>query len=247
MAVQVSDTKHFKKGEKLPDGTTAKRGVVWNTKTGKRVTGKVLMASAGQGGMGATKSYKGGRSVKPKVAKSAAPKKSAPPKRVYDKSRDEKPRDEKSRDKGNDNGRKSYSYTPGTGGGAVTRRMTAAGKASQRRQASFAAASEKRRGLNAAAASRKSSTGRASAGNGSPAAAVRQSVVNFFRGRSSGSSRPTTATGTSGVSASAYKDSMRRYEAAKAARAAKAPEKPKVTKKTDKYIYYANGTKKKIS
>jgi len=71
MAVNISNTKHFKKGEKLPDGTTAKRGVVWNTKTGKRVTGKVVMTSAGSGGMGATKTYKAGRAV------SAAKKKSS--------------------------------------------------------------------------------------------------------------------------------------------------------------------------
>lgn len=63
MAVNISNTAHYKKGEKLPDGTIAKRGVVWNTKTGKRVTGTVMMAGAGQGGMSATKSYKGGRSV----------------------------------------------------------------------------------------------------------------------------------------------------------------------------------------
>lgn len=63
MAVSISNTKHYKKGDKLPDGTIAKRGVVWNTKTGKRVTGAVMMAGAGQGGMSATKSYKGGRSV----------------------------------------------------------------------------------------------------------------------------------------------------------------------------------------
>ena len=68
MAVNISNTKHFKKGEKLPDGTTAKRGVVWNTKTNRRVTGKVLMTAAGQGAMGATKSYKAGRAVKPKVS-----------------------------------------------------------------------------------------------------------------------------------------------------------------------------------
>lgn len=75
MAVNISDTKHFKKGEKLPDGTTAKRGVVWNTKTNKRVTGKVVMSASGQGGMGATKSYKAGRSVS--SMKRAAAKKNA--------------------------------------------------------------------------------------------------------------------------------------------------------------------------
>ncbi len=63
MAVDISDTKHYKKGDKLPDGTIAKRGVVWNTKTGKRVTGTVMMSAVGQGGMGATKSYKAGRAV----------------------------------------------------------------------------------------------------------------------------------------------------------------------------------------
>lgn len=75
MAVNIRDTKHFKKGEKLPDGTTAKRGVVWNTKTNKRVTGKVVMSASGQGGMGATKSYKAGRSVS--SMKRAAAKKNA--------------------------------------------------------------------------------------------------------------------------------------------------------------------------
>lgn len=73
MAVRVSDTKHFKKGDKLPDGTIAKRGVVWNTKTNKRVTGKVIMTNAGQGGMGATKSYKAGRAVKPKISSTKTP------------------------------------------------------------------------------------------------------------------------------------------------------------------------------
>lgn len=63
MPVNISNTKHYKKGEKLPDGSIAKRGVVYNTKTGRPVTGKVLMSAAGQGGMGATKSYKAGRSV----------------------------------------------------------------------------------------------------------------------------------------------------------------------------------------
>lgn len=70
MAVRISNTKHYKKGDKLPDGSIAKRGVVLNTKTGKPVTGKVIMTSAGQGGMGATKSYKAGRVVKPKSAAS---------------------------------------------------------------------------------------------------------------------------------------------------------------------------------
>lgn len=82
MAVNISNTKYFKKGEKLPDGTTAKRGIVWNTKTGKRVTGTVQMApaSAGAGTAGSTKSYKGGRSVaalQRTAAKKAAAKKTA--------------------------------------------------------------------------------------------------------------------------------------------------------------------------
>lgn len=72
MAVSISNTKHYKKGEKLPDGTTAKRGVVWNTKTGKRVTGTVTMTSAA--GV-AAKKYKGGRSVT--SIKRAADKKAA--------------------------------------------------------------------------------------------------------------------------------------------------------------------------
>ena len=63
MAINISNTAHYKKGEKLPDGSIAKRGVVINKTTGKRVTGKVTMTAAGQGGMGATKSYKAGRSV----------------------------------------------------------------------------------------------------------------------------------------------------------------------------------------
>jgi hypothetical protein len=63
MAVSISNTKHYKKGDKLPDGSIAKRGVVYNTQTGRPVTGKVMMSAAGQGGMGAIKSYKGGRSV----------------------------------------------------------------------------------------------------------------------------------------------------------------------------------------
>lgn len=63
MAVNISNTKYYKKGEKLPDGTTAKRGTAWNTKTNKPLTGKVVMPSAGQGGMSGVKSYKGGRSV----------------------------------------------------------------------------------------------------------------------------------------------------------------------------------------
>lgn len=73
MAVSISNTKHYKKGEKLPDGTTAKRGVVWNTKTGKRVTGTVTMTSAA--GV-AAKKYKGGRSVT--SIKRAADKKATP-------------------------------------------------------------------------------------------------------------------------------------------------------------------------
>ena len=46
MAVNISNTKYYKKGEKLPDGTTAKRNIVWNTKTGKRVTGTVTATTA---------------------------------------------------------------------------------------------------------------------------------------------------------------------------------------------------------
>lgn len=76
MAVKISNTAHFKKGEKLPDGTIAKRGVVWNTKTGKRVTGTVVMSGSGVGAMSATKSYKGGRAVS--AAKKTAAKKPAP-------------------------------------------------------------------------------------------------------------------------------------------------------------------------
>jgi len=90
MAVSISNTKHYKKGDKLPDGSVAKRGVVYNTKTGRPVTGKVMMSAAGQGGMGATKSYKAGRAVvasKKTAAKKAAPtvtRKPAPPAKKTD-------------------------------------------------------------------------------------------------------------------------------------------------------------------
>jgi hypothetical protein len=79
MAVDIRNTKHYKKGEKLPDGSTAKRGVVINTTTGKRVTGKVIMSAAGQGGMGATKTYKAGRSVSAMKAKAEKTRKSLAP------------------------------------------------------------------------------------------------------------------------------------------------------------------------
>jgi len=90
MAVSISNTKHYKKGDKLPDGSIAKRGVVYNTKTGRPVTGKVMMSAAGQGGMGATKSYKAGRAVvasKKTAAKKATPtvtRKPAPPAKKTD-------------------------------------------------------------------------------------------------------------------------------------------------------------------
>jgi hypothetical protein len=76
MAVNISDTKHFKKGEKLPDGSTAKRGVVINTKTGKRVTGTVLMGASGASA--STKKYKAGRSVSAMKAKAEKVRKPSP-------------------------------------------------------------------------------------------------------------------------------------------------------------------------
>ena len=77
MAVNISNTKHFKKGEKLPDGSTAKRGVVINTKTGKRVTGTVLMGTSGASA--STKKYKAGRSVSAMKAKAEKIRKPSPP------------------------------------------------------------------------------------------------------------------------------------------------------------------------
>lgn len=61
MATSQSDTKWFKKGSKLPDGTTAKKSLVWNTKTGKRQTGAVsIVKSSGSVKKGTTVKYKAG-------------------------------------------------------------------------------------------------------------------------------------------------------------------------------------------
>jgi hypothetical protein len=61
MAVSQSDTKWFKKGSKLPDGTIAKKSLVWNTKTGKRVQGKVnISTTSGSVKKGTTVKYKAG-------------------------------------------------------------------------------------------------------------------------------------------------------------------------------------------
>lgn len=67
MAVRISNTKHFKKGEKLPNGETAKRGTVWNTRTNRPVTGTVVMGASGASA--STKKYKAGRSVSAMKAK----------------------------------------------------------------------------------------------------------------------------------------------------------------------------------
>ena len=62
MATSQSDTKWFKKGSKLPDGTVAKKSLVWNTKTGKRQTGAVKIVTSSGGVQAGTKvTYKGGR------------------------------------------------------------------------------------------------------------------------------------------------------------------------------------------
>jgi len=61
MATSQSDTAWFKKGDKLPDGTIAKKSLVWNTKTGKRQTGAVsIIKTAGGVKAGQTVKYKAG-------------------------------------------------------------------------------------------------------------------------------------------------------------------------------------------
>jgi hypothetical protein len=77
-AISQSDTMWVKKGDKLPDGSIAKRGVLWDTKSKKRVTGAVkLVQATKRGKAGETLSVKAGRYTKSgagagkKVAKAA--------------------------------------------------------------------------------------------------------------------------------------------------------------------------------
>jgi hypothetical protein len=65
-AISQSDTMWVKKGDKLPDGSIAKRGVLWDTKNKKRVTGAVkLVEATKRGKAGETLSVKAGRYSKP--------------------------------------------------------------------------------------------------------------------------------------------------------------------------------------
>ena len=64
-AISQSDTMWVKKGDKLPDGSIAKRGVLWDTKNKKRVTGAVkLVEGTKRGKAGETLSVKAGRYTK---------------------------------------------------------------------------------------------------------------------------------------------------------------------------------------
>jgi len=64
MPISQSNTKWFKKGSKLPDGTTAKRSLVWNTKSNKRVTGSVKMVvNTAKAKAGSKVKYNAGRTT----------------------------------------------------------------------------------------------------------------------------------------------------------------------------------------
>ena len=64
-AISQSDTMWVKKGEKLPDGSIAKKGIVVQRSTGKRVTGAVkLVTKTARGKAGDTLSVKAGRYTK---------------------------------------------------------------------------------------------------------------------------------------------------------------------------------------
>lgn len=273
MAVNISNTKHYKKGDKLPDGSIAKRGVVYNTKTGRPVTGKVLMSAAGQGGMGATKSYKAGRSVS--AMKRTASKKNGTGKTNSGGSDSSNPTPpsaaEKARQRRLDQnkGVKGGTIRAGSAGRGVRKYNAKTGRwervsgvtgvssvanqnqnqSSSRGGASQRPVSDESKRVSRRAGATPTTTSAAKPGNGSPASKVRQSVISYFQnlGRGSSASTRPTATGTSGVSASAYQKSMAEYEAAKA-KGKKTPNPAnKVTRRTAQYIYYANGTRKKIS
>lgn len=271
MAVNISNTKHYKKGDKLPDGSIAKRGVVYNTKTGRPVTGKVLMSAAGQGGMGATKSYKGGRSAS--AMKRTSSKKNGAGKTNSGGSDSSNPTPpsaaEKARQRRLDQnkgvkggtiragsaGRGVRKYNAKTGRWERVSGVTGVSSVANQNQNQSSSRGRGRGSTSAtvsaakAAGAAKGATSAAKPGNGSPASKVRQSVISYFQnlGRGSSASTRPTATGTSGVSASAYQKSMAEYEAAKA-KGKKTPNPAnKVTRRTAQYIYYANGTRKKIS
>lgn len=271
MAVNISNTKHYKKGDKLPDGSIAKRSVVYNTKTGRPVTGKVLMSAAGQGGMGATKSYKAGRSVS--AMKRTASKKNGAGKTNSGGSDSSNPTPpsaaEKARQRRLDQnkgvkggtiragsaGRGVRKYNAKTGRWERVSGVTGVSSVANQNQNQSSSRGRGRGSTSAtvsaakAAGAAKGATSAAKPGNGSPASKVRQSVISYFQnlGRGSSASTRPTATGTSGVSASAYQKSMAEYEAAKA-KGKKTPNPAnKVTRRTAQYIYYANGTRKKIS
>ena len=64
-AISQSDTMWVKKGDKMPDGSIAKKGVVVQRSTGKAVTGAVkLVTKTTRGKAGDTLSLKGGRYTK---------------------------------------------------------------------------------------------------------------------------------------------------------------------------------------
>ena len=70
-AISQSDTMWVKKGDKLPDGSVAKKGIVVQRSTGKRVTGSVkLVEATKRGKVGETVSLKAGRYAKSGSAKS---------------------------------------------------------------------------------------------------------------------------------------------------------------------------------
>jgi hypothetical protein len=84
-AISQSDTMWVKKGDKLPDGSIAKRGVVWDTKNKKRVTGAVkLVQATKRGKAGETLSLKAGRYTKSGAGAGKKVGTNPPPKKVAD-------------------------------------------------------------------------------------------------------------------------------------------------------------------